>query len=90
MTDPTGRVFLSYKHEQTDVANFLQTELERHGVPIWRDIFDLKPEPLRDEIIDQLENPETASGIALVSEGVADSDIILNDELPGFNKRWDG
>lgn len=89
MTDPTGRVFLSYKHEQTDVANFLQTELERHGVPIWRDIFDLKPEPLRDEIIDQLENPETASGIALVSEGVADSDIILNDELPGFNSRWD-
>jgi len=89
MTDPTGRVFLSYKHEQTDVANFLQTELERHGVPIWRDIFDLKPEPLRDEIIDQLENPETASGIALVSDGVADSDIILNDELPAFNKRWD-
>lgn len=89
MTDPTGHVFLSYKHEQKDVATFLQTELERHGVPIWRDIFDLKPEPLRDEIIEQLENPETASGIALVSDGVTDSDIILNDELPGFKNRWD-
>lgn len=89
MTDPTGHVFLSYKHEQMEVADFLQTELERHGVPMWRDIFDLKPEPLRDEIIEQLEHPETASGIALVSEGVADSDIILNDELPGLNKRWD-
>lgn len=89
MTDPTGHVFLSYKHEQKDVASFLQTELERHGVPIWRDIFDLKPEPLRDEIIEQLENPRTAGGIALISEGVADSDIILNDELPSFKRRWD-
>ncbi|WP_458210313.1 SAVED domain-containing protein [Haladaptatus sp. NG-SE-30] len=89
MTDPSGHVFLSYKHEQTDVANFLQSELERHGVPIWRDIFDLKPEPLRDEIIEQLENPKTASGIALVSKEVSESDIILNDELPGFKKRWE-
>ncbi len=89
MTDPTGHVFLSYKHEQMETANFLQTELERHGVPMWRDIFDLKPEPLRDEIVDQLEHPETASGIVLVSEGVADSAIILNDELPGLKTRWD-
>lgn len=89
MTEITGDVFLSYKHEQKKVATILQESLEDHGVPVWRDIFDLRPEPLRKEIRDKLKSPDTACGVALISEEVAESGIILEEELPGFRRRWD-
>ncbi|WP_049998784.1 SAVED domain-containing protein [Halococcus sediminicola] len=89
MTEITGNVFLSYKHEQKDVATVLQESLEDHGIPVWRDIFDLRPEPLRDEIRDKLTSPDIACGVALISEGVAGSEVILEDELPGLRRRWD-
>ena len=88
MTETTGEVFLSYKHEQKEVATVLQESLEDHGIPVWRDIFDLRPEPLRDEIIDKLTSSDIACGVALISEGVAESEIILEDELPGLRRRW--
>lgn len=89
MTKITGDVFLSYKHEQGGVATVLQESLEDHGIPVWRDIFDLRPEPLRDEIRNKLTSSDIACGVALISEGVAGSEIILEDELPELRRRWD-
>lgn len=89
MTEITGEAFLSYKYEQRELATILQESLEDHGIPVWRDIFDLRPEPLRDEIIDELTSPDIACGVALISEGVTESEIMLEDELPEFRRRWD-
>lgn len=89
MTEINGEAFLSYKHEQREVAGLLQESLEDHGIPVWRDVFDLRPEPLRSEIIEEIKSPDIACGVALISEEVAESEIILEDELPELRRRWE-
>lgn len=90
MTDPTGKAFLSYKHEQRETASLLENAFREHGVPVWRDESNLRSEPLEAELRRVLEDTEEiSSGVILVSESVADSDIILEVELPCFQKRWE-
>lgn len=86
-TDPTGTVFLSYKRKQLETAEALEQSLHEHGVPTWRDVTDLQTEPTIPELRQVLEDPETASGIALVSDDIVESDVILELELPKFAER---
>lgn len=86
-TDPTGTVFLSYKRKQLETAEALEQSLHEHGVPTWRDVTDLRTEPTVPELRQVLEDPETASGIALVSDDIVESDVILKLELPKFAER---
>lgn len=90
MTDPTGKMFVSYRRSQADIAEALITSLHEHGIRTWQDISDLRAEPTQAEIrnVLEVENPELAGGIVLVSEDVAKSDIILELELPGLHDRW--
>lgn len=88
MTNPMGQVFLSYKHSHQELAEALDVSLREHGIPIWRDVRDIGPDPLQAQIIDDLNDPDLAGGIVLVSEDVAESDIILEIELPGLYERW--
>jgi hypothetical protein len=88
MTDPTGQVFLSYKHEQGETADHLESALREHGIPVWRDTSEIRSKPLESQLQEVLADPSIASGIALVSQGVAESDIIRKVELPAFETRW--
>lgn len=90
MTDPTGKMFVSYRRSQADIAEALITSLHEHGIRTWQDISDLRTEPTQPEIrnVLEVENPELAGGIVLVSEDVSKSDIILELELPGLHNRW--
>ncbi|THE66521.1 SAVED domain-containing protein [Salinadaptatus halalkaliphilus] len=90
MTDPTGKIFLSYKHEQSDTADLLEDALWEHGVPVWRDQSDQPSEPLESGLEHIIEDKrQIAGGIGLISEDVADSDVILDVELPRFRERWE-
>jgi hypothetical protein len=88
MTDPMGDVFLSYRHSHQDLAAALDQSLREHGIPIWRDVRNVGPDPLQEQIIEDLDDPELAGGIVLVTEDVVDSEIILEVELPGLYDRW--
>lgn len=90
MTDPTGKVFLSYKHKQADTADLLEEALWDHGVPVWRDQSDQPSEPLESGLEHIIEDKQQiAGGIGLISEDVAASDVILDVELPRFRERWE-
>ena len=90
MTDLTGKMFVSYRRSQANIAEALVTSLHEHGIRTWQDISDLRIEPTQAEIrnVLEVENPELAGGIVLVSEDVSESDIILELELPGLHNRW--
>lgn len=90
MTDPSGKVFLSYSHEQQEIADLLEDALREHGIPVWRDKSDIPSTPLESGIEHVVEDTDQiAGGILLVSEAVADSEVILEVELPRFRDRWD-
>lgn len=90
MTELTGKMFVSYRRNQADIAEALITSLHEHGIRTWQDISDLRTEPTQAEIRKVLEvgNPELAGGIVLVSKDVSESDIISELELPGLHNRW--
>lgn len=88
MTDPKGKMFVSYRRSQADIAEALIKSLQSHGVRTWQDISDLRTEPTQAELSRVLDDPELAGGIVLVSEDVSESEIILELELPELHNRW--
>jgi hypothetical protein len=88
MTDPMGQVFLSYRHSHRDFAAAFDRSLREHGIPVWRDVRDVGPDLLQEQIIDDLEDPGLAGGLVLVSQDVVDSEVILEVELPHLYERW--
>lgn len=88
MTNPMGPVFISYKHSQQSLVEGLDAILRDHGVPIWRDVRDLGPDPLEQQIRDDLEDSNLSAGLVVISRDVTESPVILNLELPGLHDRW--
>lgn len=87
MTDSTGEVFISYNHEQKDLAVELDQRLREHGVPVWRDERKISPDPLESQIESVLLSDEISGAILLVSEDILDSPTILNVEIPRIHSR---
>lgn len=87
MTDPTGEVFISYNHDQKDLAVELDLRLREHGVPVWRDERKIGPDPLESQIESVLQSEEISGAILLVSEDILDSPTILNVEIPQIHSR---
>jgi len=90
MTNPAGDVFISYKHSQQDLAEKLEISLRNHGIPVWRDVHDVGPDPLEQQIREDLQDSNLAGGIAIISSDVIQSPVILKTELPELHKRWRG
>ncbi|ELZ68559.1 hypothetical protein C457_11161 [Haloferax prahovense DSM 18310] len=88
MTDPTGEVFLSYNHQQKDLAVELDRRLREHGVPVWRDERKIGPDPLESQIESVLQSEEISGAILLLSEDILDSPTILNVEIPQIHARY--
>jgi hypothetical protein len=87
MTDSTGEVFISYNHEQKDLAVELDQRLREHGVPVWRDERKTGPDPLESQIESVLRSDEISGAILLVSDDILDSPTILNVEIPRIHSR---
>lgn len=87
MTDPTGEVFISYNHDQKDLAVELDLRLREHGIPVWRDERKIGPDPLESQIESVLQSEDISGAILLVSEDILDSPTILNVEIPQIHAR---
>lgn len=92
MTNPQGRIFISYRRSPgrasgTKEAASLRTALRDRGVPTWRDLEDLSFEPTEGELVEVLKDPHTAGAVMLVTPEVAASPIIRNVEAYRIFKR---
>jgi hypothetical protein len=82
LIDERGPVFVSYRHDGgTDTANGLAWLLRSAGVPVWRDVDDLRLGDT-DERLDQALASGLSGGVLLVTPGIEGSAVIRNVELP--------
>jgi hypothetical protein len=87
LTNPCGRVFVSYRRTRaTETAN-LARRLKDRGVPLWIDISDLGHDSTEAQITEALENEACAGAVAWVTPEVADSAVIRRIEVPGIVQR---
>lgn len=87
MTDPTGAVFISYRHSQKEIAIELDERLREHGVPVWRDERKTEADPLEAQLEEQLESDAISGAILLVSDDILESSTIVNVEIPVMHSR---
>ena len=92
ITNLKGRYFISYRRSParmhgTQEAVTIRDALRDRGVPTWRDLDDLAPEPIEDDLVATLTDPNTAGAIMLVSPEVATSPIIRNVEARRIFRR---
>lgn len=87
-TDPTGRSFLSYRHERMGEARLLIAGQRELGIPTWQDVDDLDEEPLEDTLEDVLRRPQVANAVLYLTPDVASSTFIPRIEAPAIVTRW--
>lgn len=87
MTDPAGRVLLSYSRRRAEEAGRLLAALHDVGVPTWQDVEDLGPERIAEALRRELESEATAGAVLLVTPEVATSEFILRIEAPLILRR---
>lgn len=87
MTDPTGDVFISYRHSQKEIAIELDERLREHGVPVWRDERKTEADPLEAQIEERLKSDSISGAILLVSDDILESSTIVNVEIPIMHSR---
>lgn len=88
MTNPLGSVFLSYKHQDSDLPDQLEETLKNHGISLWRDVSNLRAAPMHQELKDEIRKPAISGAVVLLSKKVANSEAILEIELPTLHERW--
>jgi hypothetical protein len=88
MTDPMGRVFISYRRKRIDEINALVTALRDRRIAVWRDVCNLQNEPTEDAIRQALEDPNTSGAFLWISPDVKESNIIKYVEVPLAVKRY--
>jgi hypothetical protein len=86
-TDPTGRCFVSYRSTRLSEIERLIPCLHEHGIPTWQDRKNLASEPTIEAIQKALDCPSTSSAILWLSEDVATSRVILDEEAPRIVRR---
>mgnify|MGYP000059143750 FL=1 len=82
--DPYGPVFISYRHSDgKSIADRVSTLLKSVGVPVWIDSEAMQVGHIEKRVDRAIE--QTISGAIVIStEDTAHSDVISNNEVPGF------
>lgn len=93
MTDPKGRMFISYRRSPArnsgdDEAQRVRDALRDRGVPTWRDLDDHGPSPTEDEVVQTLNDIGTAGAVMLVSPEIATSPMVRMVEAPAMLDRY--
>ena len=88
-TNRRGRCFISYRRcpQRIKDAVRLRDALCDRGLPTWRDLDDLGPEPTEAELRRTLRDENTNMAVMLVSPSVEDSPIIREVEAPEIFRR---
>src|SRR5688500_9019360 len=87
LTDPVGRVFVSYRRTRAaEVAELLRA-LHDRGLPTWLDTRNLAAEPTGDGLRRVLQDPATGGAVLYLSPEVADSPTIREIEAPSIMRR---
>jgi hypothetical protein len=82
MTNPVGRVFISYRRKRLRETSALVRALHDRGVPTWIDVNDLRSEPTEAAIRATLDDDNTSGAILWLTPDVEDSEIIRAVEVP--------
>ena len=86
-TDPTGRVFISYRRTRLDEIRLLIKALHDRGVPTWQDLANIGmgqgEEQLRETLADLL----ISGAILWLTPDVADQTMMRMVELPAIIER---
>lgn len=88
MTNPTGRVFISYRRNRIGETTSLAVSLRNRGIPLWRDVDSLRNEPTEDAIREALGDPNTSGAVLWISPDVVNSNIIKHVEVPLAIQRY--
>src|SRR4051794_35303040 len=87
LTDPAGRVFVSYRRTRAAEVSELLRALHDRGVPTWLDPRNLAAEPTGDELRRVLRDPATAAAVLYLTPEVVDSSTIREIEAPSIMRR---
>ena len=87
MTNPSGKIFISYKRERADEMRLLVEALHERGIPTWQDIHNLGAGNFVQEIKTALKDSETAGALIWLTPEVADSATVRNVEIPKLLER---
>ena len=87
LTDPAGRVFVSYRRGRAAEVGELLQALHDRGVPTWLDTRNLSAEPTGDELRRVLQDPATAAAVLYLTPEVADRPTIRETEAPNIMRR---
>ena len=87
MTDPCGRVFVSYRRTRTDEVADLTRKLKVRGIPLWVDVSDLGHGSTEAQIKEALADENCAGAIAWVTPDVIASAVIRRIEVPEIVRR---
>lgn len=82
MTDPTGKVFISYRRKRRKETDQLIRALHDRGVPTWRDVDNLVSEPTEGAIRATLNDPQTSGAVLWLTPDIVHSPVIKNVEVP--------
>jgi hypothetical protein len=82
VTEPTGRVFISYRRTRAEEIANVVLALHERGIPTWQDIHDLEELPTEDEIRSVIRDENTAGGVLWLTPEVRDSPMIRTVEIP--------
>jgi hypothetical protein len=81
-TDPTGKVFISYRRSHVAEVATLMAALHDRGVPTWQDVHDLEEKPMGSALRGTLTDPEISSGVLWITPDLPDSPVIQRIEAP--------
>ena len=93
MTDVTGQMFVSYRRSPARDSGDAEAQLvcdalRDRGVPTWRDLDDLNPEPTEDNLVTTLNSTDIAGAVMLVSPEIRHSQMIRVVEAPAILDRF--
>lgn len=80
-------VFLSYTWSDTDVADQIDCELTRRGIPVWRDRRDMRFGHTNETLVKRAIAERCSGFILLYTDKVLESRFILDIELPAMDVR---
>ena len=82
MTEPTGKVFISYRRKRLTETDQLIRALHDRGIPTWRDVDSIAGEPTEEAIRAALSDDNLSGAVIWLTPDVIQSPIIRDVEVP--------
>src|ERR1044072_8338175 len=87
LTDPSGRVFISYRRTRLHEIRLLIKALHDRGVPTWQDLANIGMGQGEEKLRETLADPLISGAILGLTPDVADQTMMRMVELPAIIER---